>query len=191
MRFLLPSLFFLARHFFWVFCAILIGCALWTVTFLVLILIAAITNQGVGGLLSFPAGILAIILACSVIGWGIFTPASALGLIFCKSLKCNLLYAIPLVFLSAFGLSCFWFWLIVHAGTSVPLPPWSSLLYKFSIFLALPLGVYWWITEGPLVLLQITRSWTQRLSLKHQPSPTSPSIPSHSPPDADSPGKIR
>lgn len=105
MRNVLAVLTFLARHFLFVVFAILTGCILWTITYLVLLAIAVATNGGLGSPLAFPAGIFAVVLGCATIGWGIFAPASAAGALFCRFFRLPRIAVIPVVWVVAFVLS--------------------------------------------------------------------------------------
>lgn len=166
MPFLRPTLQFLARHFFWVFASMILGGILWTLAFLGLIIASVCNLTDVSKFPAFPVGILWVIFACAIIGWGIFTPACALGTSLCLALRINRLISIPIVFIAAYFLSVAWYWLISHAGTNVPMPPWGVLLQKFSLYLSLPLSLYWCITEGPEALLLLIQRWTGRLQKK-------------------------
>ena len=92
------ALAFLARHFLFVVLAMLLGCVLWTVVYLVLLVIAVVANQGLGGPMAYPAGLVAVVLSCVFLGWGVFAPATALGAIACGLLRWPRLAAIPLVY---------------------------------------------------------------------------------------------
>ena len=77
MKAVLPTLTFLARHLLFVAIAMIAGCIAWTVVYVVLLILAVVTNQGIGSPLAFPAGIIAVLAACGFLGWGVFAPASA------------------------------------------------------------------------------------------------------------------
>jgi hypothetical protein len=156
----LPILTFLARHFVCVFLAMIVGCVIWTVVYAALFLIAAVTNQGPGGPLAFPAGIVSVIVACVFVGWGIFVPASAAGAVFCGMFRLPRLAAIPVVFLAAFVFSYLLYWAFIEMLTTHPMPPVGTVLKNFAICLGIPLGIYWWLTEGPGALFQVFWRWS-------------------------------
>lgn len=150
---------FIARHFLFVAFAMVAGCVLWVVTYFLLLAIAIIGNQGIGGPLALPAGLLAVIVACIFLGWGVFAPASAIGAIFCSLLKLPRLAAIPIVTVAAFVLTYFFYWVYLEWLTTHSMPSGWSILKKFALFLSVPLGAYWWLTEGPGAIFDAFRRW--------------------------------
>lgn len=159
MNAVIPVLSFLARHLLFVMFAMLAGCFLWVVTYFLLLAIAVISNQGVGGPLALPAGLIAVIASCIFLGWGVFAPASAIGAIVCWLLKLPQLAAIPIVTGAAFVLTYVVYWGYIEFVTTHPMPSVSVVLKNFAIYLSVPLGVYWWLTEGPGALFDSFRRW--------------------------------
>ena len=151
----LPVISFAARHIMFVVFAMLVGCLLWTLTYGALLLVAVMGNHGLGGPLAYPAGIITILAACIFLGWGVFAPATAFGAILCTVFQWPRLAAIPWVFLAAFLLSLALYAGYIHGMTTDPMPPAWDVLKNFSVFLSLPLGVYWWLTEGPGALFEV------------------------------------
>jgi hypothetical protein len=167
MKAVISVLGFATRHLLFVVFAMLAGWVLWTVAYVVLLLVAVIANQGLGGPLAYPAGLIAVAGSCVFLGWGIFTPASALGSIFCRLFKLPLLSAIPVVFVSAFLISYLFYWGFVELLTTGSMPSALEFLKNFTIFLSVPLGAYWWLTEGPGALFDGFHRWFRnRFSLK-------------------------
>ena len=162
MKVVIAVLSFLARHLLFVLLAMLVGCVIWTVAYLVLFVIAMLADQGLGGPLAYPAGLMAIVVACAVIGWGFFAPASAVGALFCGLLKWPRLWAIPLVTLTVLVLCYLVSWPFVEMGVLYEAPSFWMVLKNFAIYLSVPLGVYWWLTEGPGALFEVLRDWVQR-----------------------------
>ncbi len=166
LRAIIPLFTFALRHFLAVAFCIVAGCVLWTVAYIVLFIVAMIGNYGVGGPLAYPGGIVAVLVACAIIGWGIFAPASAAGAIACAALRLPKFAAIPVVFISAFLIShilcCAWF----RFATTHSMPPTWDVLKNFTLFLSVPLGMYWWLTEGPGAIVDATRRYLQNCSLK-------------------------
>lgn len=150
---------FAVRHLLVVPIAIVAGCVLWTIAYVLLLLAAIIFNQGVGGPLAYPAGIITILIASIVVGWGIFAPASAVGAIFCALLKLPRLAAIPVVAVAAFILSYMLYWGYIERVTTHSMPDATTILKNFAIYLSIPLGVYWWLTEGPGAIIDVVRRW--------------------------------
>jgi hypothetical protein len=159
MNAVITAMTFAARHLLIVPIAIVAGCVIWTIIYVILLLVAIIFNQGIGGPLSYPAGIIAILVTTIVIGWGVFAPASAIGAIACALLKLPRLAAIPIVTASAFGLSYFLYWGYIELVTTHSMPSAAVVLKNFAMFLSIPLGIYWWITEGPGAIFDACRRW--------------------------------
>lgn len=162
MKAVIPVFTFLARHFLFVVLAMIAGCVIWTFAYLVLLAIAVITDQGLGGPLAFPAGIIIVVASCVFLGWGVFAPASATGAIFCGLFRLPRIAAIPVVCLAVFIFSYLIYWACIELVTTHSMPPISTVLKNFGIFLSVPLGVYWWLTEGPGVLFDSFRRWIRQ-----------------------------
>ena len=162
MNAVIPALTFVARHLLFVVFAILAGCILWIVAYFLLLAIAVFSDQGIGGPLALPAGLIAVIASCMFLGWGVFAPASAIGAIFCALLKLPRLAAIPIVTVAAFVLSYLIYWGYIELVTTHSMPSLWIILKNFAIFLSVPLGIYWWLTEGPGALFDSFRRWIRR-----------------------------
>lgn len=159
MKAAMPAITFAVRHLLIVPFASLAGCILWTITYLLLLAVAVIWNQGVGGPLAYPAGLMAIIGSAICIGWGIFAPASAIGAVFSRIFRLPRIAAIPVVFGSAFILSYLLYLAYINGLTTHSMPSTWVVLKNFTIFLSVPLGAYWWVTEGPGALFDAFRGW--------------------------------
>ncbi len=170
MKKILPAITFVARHLLAIPFAIIAGCILWTIAYLLLLIIAVIFDKGVGGPLAYPAGIIAILGASIIIGWGIFTPASAIGALVCKIFRWPRLAAIPVVFTSAISISYMMCWAYTVVMTTQSVPSTWVVAKNFTIFLAVPLGVYWWIIEGSGAVFDIVRRRIRHFRNLKQPS---------------------
>ena len=170
MKRILPAITFVARHLLAIPFAIVAGCILWTIAYILLLVIAVIFGKGVGGPLAFPAGIIAILGASVIVGWGIFTPASAVGALVCKIFRWPRLAAIPVVFASALIISYMMCWAYTVGVTTQSVPSTWMVAKSFAIFLAVPLGVYWWILEGPGAVFDIARRRIRHFRNHKQPS---------------------
>ena len=159
MNAVITAMTFAARHLLIVPIAIVAGCIIWTIIYVVLLLAAIIFNQGLGGPLAYPAGIVAIVVPSIVIGWGVFAPASAVGAIVCALLQLPRLAAIPIVTAAAFGLSYLLYWGYIELVTTHSMPSATFVLKNFAMFLSIPLGIYWWITEGPSAIFDACCRW--------------------------------
>jgi hypothetical protein len=162
MNAVIPVMTFAVRHLLFVPIAIVAGCVLWTVAYVILLVTAVVFDLGVGSPLAYPTGIVAILVGAIVIGWGIFAPASAIGAIACALLKLPRLAAIPIVTVSAFVLSYLLYWGYIEWVTTHSMPSATIVLKNFAIFLSIPLGIYWWITEGPGAIFDTCRRWITR-----------------------------
>ena len=161
MKAVLPALTFLLRHFLFVTFTMIAGCIAWTIAYLVLLFIAVVTNQGSGGPLAFPAGIIAVLATCGFLGLGIFAPASAIGEVFCRVFRLPRVVAIPVVTVAAFLLSYVTYW-VYNGDTVHTMSSLLTVLKNFVIYLSIPLGAYWWLTEGPGALFDSFRRWVGR-----------------------------
>jgi hypothetical protein len=159
MKAVIPVLTFAARHLLFVVFAAFAGCLFWTIAYIVLLTVAVIGDQGLGGPLAFAAGIITVLVSCIFIGWGVFAPASAIGSIFCALLRLPRIAAIPVVCASAFFFSYVLYWGYIVLITTHSMPSALEVLKNFAIFLSLPLGIYWWLTEGPGALFDVFRRW--------------------------------
>lgn len=157
MKLVTPTLAFVARHFLFVVLAMITGGVLWTIAYLVLLVLAVLSGQGLGGSLAYPAGILTAIATGVFLGWGVFAPSAAMGSIFCGLFGFPRIAAIPVVFAAAFFLSYLLYWGYIELGTTHSMPSAWAVLKNFSIFLSIPLGIYWWLTEGPGALFDAFR----------------------------------
>ncbi len=170
-----PLLTFAFRHLLIVPLTILVVCLLWTIAYILLLIAAVVMDGGIGGPLAYPAGIIMIVLTCVLTGWGIFTPSCAVGAIFCRVLGLPRLAAIPVVFTSGLGLSYLLCLIFVESLTSASMPSVWIVLKNFTLFLSIPLGFYWWLTEGVSALLDAFRVWIlNRVRLRR--SVTAPKI---------------
>ncbi|MEI8107162.1 MAG: hypothetical protein WCI46_05035 [Verrucomicrobiota bacterium] len=153
---------FVTRHLLIVSMAIITGCILWTIAYVVLLIVAATLNEGLGGPIAYPAGIITIIVAGISIGWGVFAPACAIGSVFGRIFGLPRIAAIPVVFGSAFVLSYLLYWAFIKEMTTHPMPSMWVVLKNHTVFLSMPLGAYWWVTEGPGTLFDLFRRWIRR-----------------------------
>lgn len=163
------------RHFLAVLLAMIVGGIVWTIGYFGLLLFAAYFDEGLGSPFSYPAGLLLIGLSCSLIGWGIFAPAAAIGRTFCWLTQWPLLTAIPFVVVSAFGLTYLVFALgaIVFFETSASA---MMTLKYFTLYLSIPLTIYWWLTEGPGALTEAMIRWLASHSEKTKAETTNIAI---------------
>ena len=170
MKAVLPALTFFARHLLFVAFAMVAGCIAWTIAYFLLLVVAVVTNEGVGGPLAFPAGIIAVLAACGFLGWGVFAPASAIGAVFCRVFRLPRIAAIPVVTVAAFLLSYLIYWAYIEMVTTHSMPSMLTVLKNFAIYLSIPLGAYWWLTEGPGALFDSFRRWIGRRRQNKKPS---------------------
>ena len=176
MRPALATLAFLTRHFLFVIFAMATGCAVWTVIYFCLLLIAAFTGAGVGGPLALSAGMIVIIGTVAIVGWGIFTPACAIGEIVRRMADLPRFAAIPVVFVMAGLISCIGHLVFIKSLTTHPTLPVSRMILNYIMYLSVPLGVYWWLTEGPGALFDVFRHWLRKRRDQNASLPSADSI---------------
>ncbi|MEO0416156.1 MAG: hypothetical protein AAF226_14510 [Verrucomicrobiota bacterium] len=134
--------------------AVLVG-VLWTVGYVVLIFCCSVADGDMGGPLLYPMGLLLFVGLSAGIAAVIFAPVCIIGSVACRFLKLPPLLGIPISFFSmVIALAGWLFFLEVHKfpeliekGISFPL-----IVLAASLMTAVPLGIYWWLTEGPLAL---------------------------------------
>lgn len=139
---------------------------MWTVTYFLLLIYAICFTKGVGSPLAYPGGILTILIACSLLGLSVFAPAAGMGRIFCLLTGLPRLAAIPVVTVSALGLTYLMSLFFSLGFLEDSTPSFSTILKNYTLFLSLPLGAYWWLTEGPGALIDTIR----RLVASHKAS---------------------
>lgn len=169
MKSLIPFITFAIRHALATPVAIVAGCVLWTVAYLLLLLWAVIFGHGLGGPLAYPAGIVAVVAGGVLIGWGIFAPACAAGALFCGFSGFTRFAAIPVVFAVGFLFSYLIYWVFIEWGTTSPIPSFGIIIGNYAMFLSVPLGGYWWVTEGPGAIFESFRRWRAKRSLSQTP----------------------
>jgi hypothetical protein len=153
---------FAVRHVLMIAAAMMVGCVMWTLMYALLLFLAVIFGLGRGGPLAYPAGIIAILLTCLVAGVGVFAPACAIGAMACAFLKWPRFAAIPIVAIAAFGLCYALTRGYVAWVPSESMPSVAVVLKNFVIFMSIPLGGYWWVTEGPGAIVDALRRWLRR-----------------------------
>ena len=156
---MLATFLFILRHFLFVVFAMVAGCLLWTIAYVLLLVIAVVGDFGLGGPLAYPVGLVAVIVGSAVLGWGIFAPASALGAVLCALLRLPRLAAIPFVAAAAYGLSYLLYRAYIEWVTTHPMPDAGVVLKNFAVYLSIPLGIYWWLAEGPGAVFDAFRCW--------------------------------
>lgn len=154
---ILSALAFTLRHLLMVPLAMLAGCVLWTIAYVLLLIASMIWGGGLGGPLAYPGGIIAIVLTVMVVGWGIFAPSTLVGAVICKVFAWPRLAAIPFVFVSGYGFSYLVYWAFIQLVTTSSMSSAAEVLKNYVIFLSLPLGGYWWLTEGPGAIFDVCR----------------------------------
>ena len=144
---------FCARHFLALTVTVATACAVWTVLYFALLFVALLTGSEVGGLLTYPIGLILIFFATTVICLILLFPSTASAEWFARRRGFPILAQIPLS-LVAMALLC-----LLTVGLPSVFSP-ESTFYSFLLgfgflFLVLlvPLGFYWWVAQSlPLVL---------------------------------------
>lgn len=153
---------FLARHGIVGVLVMVALCLLWTLVYVALLVVAVVTNSGLGSPVLWPIGIVLLIGCCAMICWGVFAPACAVGELARRALRRPRLLAIPFVVCTA---ALVWV-LVAHLAERMVAPGMSASTtgrMKFFLFyLTLPLGVYWWATEGPGALFELAMRQLRR-----------------------------
>lgn len=107
---------------------------------------------------------LAVPLAIAA-GCVLWTVAYVVGALFGFVTGWSRFAAIPVVFVSVclFSLAIYWLF------SSDPMFPFLKILLGYVIFLSVPLGGYWWVTEGSGAVFEAFRRWRARRRIKSLP----------------------
>jgi len=127
-------------------------CAGWVAFYLVLLVTAIIVGGGAGGPLALPAGLIAVVAASAVVGWGIFVPACAIGAAIRSLVRPPLLVILLAVWFAGTLLGSIWVRAFVTCLLKEPSPPFAETIAWSALGVSVPLGLYWWATEGAAML---------------------------------------
>lgn len=127
-------------------------CAASVAFYFVLMLIAVLGDGGLGSPLALPVGLIVVVAVCAVVGWGIFTPACAVGYVLRSLFKPPTLVVLLTVWLAGTLLGYAWAWILVTRFLHEPGPPLVWAMARSALILSVPLGLYWWATEGVAML---------------------------------------
>lgn len=145
---------FFLRHLLTVPALALVLSLLWVVVYYVLLLLGHMGDLTASpdGASALTAGLLFIVLCTLMIGWGIFAPACGLGLLVTRLLRRSRYWAIPIVWATAslIAYACQSAYYQQHPAATMPTP--LALYLQTAAFLTIPLAIYWWLTEGLLLL---------------------------------------
>ena len=149
---------FCARYLLALAVTVAVPCVLWTITYLVLLLWAIFTGDGIGGPLAYPAGLLVIVVAATVASAVLLFPSTALAEWIAKRRRLPIFAQIP-ISVAILALLCFIFvGVTALAGAT---QSFQGVSVGFGILFGahlLPLGRYWWTAQsGPLLLALIKR----------------------------------
>lgn len=138
---------------------IVAACAIWTITYVALLLWAAASNGGLGGPFAYPGGLLVVAVTAAVACLVLFFPATALAEWICRRRALPILVQIPvsvallatLCILAGFAFQVF--------RNSIPfglsVTSFGAGLFGLSL---LPVGFYWWIAQAGPLLRAVTKA---------------------------------
>jgi hypothetical protein len=144
---------FVLRHGVASLATVVAACAIWTVTYLVLLLWAIAANGGLGGPLAYPGGLLVVALAAGLASLFLFFPATALAELACRRKALPILAQIP-ISVALLAALCVLAAFAIEAFRDPPATaPVVARLCAWAFGLSLvPIGFYWWIAQaGPLL----------------------------------------
>lgn len=138
---------------------IVAACAVWTLTYVALLLWAFASDGGLGGPLAYPGGLLVVSVTAAVACLLLFFPATALAEWICRRRALPILVQIP-VSVAMLATLC------ILAGITVQVfrnpIPFGESVTRFSAGLfglsLLPVGFYWWIAQAGPLLRAVTRN---------------------------------
>lgn len=137
---------------------IVAACAIWTITYVALLLCAVASNGGLGGPLAYPGGLLVVAVIAAAGCLLLFFPATALAEWICRRRALPILVQIP-VSVAVLAVLC------ILAGIAVQVfrnsIPFGLSVTRFSAGLfglsLLPVGFYWWIAQAGPLLRAVTK----------------------------------
>lgn len=166
MVFLFSSLAFVLKH---LVCAVLAAVVAgfgWIVVYYGLLIWAMIGDAGVGSPVALPVGILPVSFTAFVVCVAVFAPACAAGRVFCYISGLPDFSAIPVVLVAA---------VLVSFGVTQMIDPnevqgvramvgGEGFLVR-AARISVPLGIYWWMTEGTSALVDAVKRWHNQRSI--------------------------
>lgn len=153
----------LARHVVATVVTVAVPCLLWTVTYVVMLVVGLLFHGDPGGPLAYPAGLLVLLVAGTLATLLLIVPSVLLAEGLARGLKLNTLFQIPI----SLG-----FLALTSAGICLLMDPpgfplagrhWgvrSSVLFAVHL---LPLGLYWWVAQGGPILYGLVRWFWHRM----------------------------
>jgi hypothetical protein len=137
------------------------------VGYFLLLLIAVVTDQGLGGPLALPFGLLFAFLTSFIYTMLFLFPATALAELFTKSFdKWKHLIQIPASFLILVILSGIYALIYLQFFPSTTLGQWAIISGATALLLAIPLGVYWWTAKFSYLVIEGVRNAVTRIKQK-------------------------
>lgn len=156
---------FVLRHGFAIAVTVIMACSLWTLCYLALLLWAIISNEGLGGPLAYPAGLLAFFLLSLAMSVCLYFPATAIAAGLAKKFHCSFVWQIAIC-IGIFALLHLIAVLVIRENQTIPMS--ERLLIVGALFLLnlIPLGLYWWCAQGLLVCHHILRRILHKMRRK-------------------------
>jgi hypothetical protein len=159
-------MFYIGRHLVSVGLAALIAAVAWTVVYGILLLWACVTSEPIGSPISYPLILVFLVALILVLGWLVFAPACAVGRLVVFFAGWPQMTAVPVVFVAG-GLFTYCVdWLFVTLVTTHSPASLDEVSRNYATYLAIPLGIYWGITDGPFALLDVIRRWIRSRSAR-------------------------
>jgi hypothetical protein len=160
---------FVLRQAFAIAVTVFSACAIWTICYLALLLWAILSDEGLGGPLAYPAGLLAFFLMSLALSVCLYFPSTAIAAGLAKKYHRSLLWQIAICISISALLHLVAVVVIREHLTESPVQRLSIAVALFFLNL-IPLGFYWWCAQGLLVCRSIVR----RISLSHLFSKNTP-----------------
>lgn len=166
MVFLFSSLAFVLKHLICAVLAAVVAGVCWVVVYFGLLIWAMIGDAGVGSPLALPVGLLFILCGVFLLCVAVFAPACAAGRVFCYISGLPDFSAIPVVLVVA---------VLVSSGITQMIDPneiqevsdmvgGGGFLIRAAL-ISVPLGIYWWMTEGTSALVDAVKRWHNQRSI--------------------------
>lgn len=159
---------FIIRHIIAVVLCVAAACVGWTLLYVFLLIGSAIFGGHPGSPVIYPLVLVSLVAGVLAVGFFIFAPACGVGLTFTHLFKLPRLAAIPVVFGTGAVMNYAVVYVMMKSGYGHPEPDGLTVLWDYTIYLSAPLGIYWWLVEGPWAIVDLVRRMIRQKKLASQ-----------------------
>jgi hypothetical protein len=155
-----------ARHALALVLTIVVACGLWTVTYIALLLWSVLAEEGPGGPLAYPGGLVFVAVAGALAWAFLLFPSTALGEVIAKRCNLPLLASLPIAVSFSAALSLLLAFVLLRLWDR-PVSSGTIASHAVAIFgtTFLPLVFYWAVAAFPPVALSALRALRNAIRL--------------------------